>query len=264
MWEISAFSLPLTLRYYIARRWKMTTYLGAVQQDSTPMVQLRGVQMFYPPGQAALKNMDLRIERGEFVFVAGVSGAGKSTLLKLLFGAEASTAGQVLVDGRNVPQLLPREVAELRRKLGVVFQDYKLLDRRSVLDNVALTLEVRGVRRSSRLDQARRLLKALGLESKIHMTPAVLSGGEQQRVAIARALIGGPALILADEPTGNLDPEMSGIIFDLLLEANAAGVTVMVATHDLGIIESLNRRTVVLDRGRIIGDFEKPRGAQVA
>ena len=223
------------------------------------MINLHNVQKIYPPDQPALRNVDFKVKQGGFVFVAGASGAGKSTLLKLLFGAERATSGEVIVGGRNMAEIDSAGVAALRREIGVVFQDYKLLARRTVVENVAFGLEVLGVGRADRLRVARRMLAAMGLEEKADRMPLMLSGGEQQRVSIARALIHRPRLLLADEPTGNLDPDMTKIVFDLLLEANAAGVTVLVATHNLSIIEELNLRTVVLDRGRIIGDFEKPR-----
>ena len=219
------------------------------------MIHLHGVSKIYPPNQAALRGLDLKGGEGEFIFVAGASGAGKSTLLKLLFGAEHGSAGEVLVGGRNLASIGTDGVAKLRQGIGVIFQDYKLLPRRSVLDNVAYGLEVLGVGQRERNRLALLLLHAMGLQDRADAYPITLSGGEQQRVAIARALIRKPRMILADEPTGNLDQDMSRRVFDLLLEANAAGVTVVVATHNLSVIEQLNKRTVVLDRGKIIGDF---------
>ncbi len=224
------------------------------------MIHLHNVQKVYPPDQIALKSLDVRIFPGEFVFIAGASGAGKSTLLKLLFGAEQASSGEVVVGGRNLSSIRGNAIAALRREVGVIFQDYKLLPRRSVIDNVAFGLEVRGVRSWERRKSAYALLRAIGLEERAEALPPTLSGGEQQRVSIARALLGRPRLLLADEPTGNLDPEMSRLVFDLLLEANALGVTVLIATHNLAVIEEMNRRTLVLDRGKLIGDFAKPRG----
>jgi len=222
------------------------------------MIRLHNVSKIYPPDQAALKGVDLKVADGDFLFIAGASGAGKSTLLKLLFGAQRASSGEVLVGGRNMTTITREGVASLRREIGVVFQDFKLLPRRTVLDNVAYGIEVLGVNLRERRRLALLLLHAMGLEGRIDAYPVTLSGGEQQRVAIARALIRKPKLILADEPTGNLDHEMSRRVFDLLLEANAAGVTVVVATHNLAMIEELNRRSIVLDRGKIIGDFSKP------
>lgn len=224
------------------------------------MINLHNVHKVYPPEQVALKGIDLKVYPGDFLFIAGASGAGKSTLLRLLFGAERATSGQVVVGGRNLQTLTAADIPHLRRDVGVIFQDYKLLPRRSVIDNVAFALEVQGVAVERRHRLARTLLKEMGLEDKAEQSPLTLSGGEQQRVSIARALIHQPRLILADEPTGNLDKDMTNVIFDLLLEANAGGVTVVVATHNLSVIEELNLRTIVLDRGKIIGDFDRPRG----
>jgi cell division transport system ATP-binding protein len=226
------------------------------------MLHLHNVEKLYPPEQYALKGVELKAEQGDFLFVAGASGAGKSTLLKMLYGAERATSGEVVIGGRNVARLDQAGVAEMRRDIGIIFQDYKLLPRRTVVDNVAFGLEVRGIGPKDRRRLALELLGAIGLKDRADAYPQFLSGGEQQRVAIARALIHKPRLILADEPTGNLDPEMSRVVFDLLLEANAAGVTVLVATHDLSIIEALSLRTIVLDRGKIIGDFARPRGVR--
>lgn len=224
------------------------------------MIHLHNVAKLYPPDQHALRGVDLKVEAGDFLFIAGASGAGKSTLLKLLFGAERATMGEVMVGGRNLSAIGQDGIAELRREIGVVFQDFKLLPRRSVLDNVGYGLEVLGVNARERKRLALLLLHAMGLQDRADAYPQMLSGGEQQRVAIARALIRKPRMILADEPTGNLDQEMSKRVFDLLLEANAAGVTVVVATHNLSIIEQLSKRTIVLDQGRIIGDFVQSGG----
>ena len=220
------------------------------------MIELRNVQKIYPPDQAALQQVNLHIREGEFVFIAGASGAGKSTLLKLILGAEFASDGEVTILSKNMRAVSRNEIAALRRDIGVVFQDYKLLSKRTVLENVALALEIRKVPASERGRLAARLLRMVGLEDRADDFPQMLSGGEQQRVAVARALIHKPRLILADEPTGNLDVNMTRAVFDVLLEANRAGVTVVVASHDLSIIEELSKRTVVLDRGRIIGDFE--------
>jgi cell division transport system ATP-binding protein len=224
------------------------------------MINLHAVRKAYPPDQVALHGIDLVVAPGEFLFIAGASGAGKSTLLKLLYGAEMATSGQVVIAGRNLSVTHHEVVSALRREIGIVFQDYKLLPRRTVIDNVAFGLEVQGVSLAERRRLAQRLLEAIGLEDRALAYPQMLSGGEQQRVALARALIHRPKLILADEPTGNLDQNMSNVVINLLLEANMHGVTVIVATHNLSIIEELNQRTIVLDRGKVIGDFDSPRG----
>lgn len=226
------------------------------------MISLNNVHKIYPPNQIALKGINLKVEAGDFLFIAGASGAGKSTLLRLLFGAERASSGQVIVSGRNMQSIERDHIAFLRREIGVVFQDYKLLPRRTVLDNVGYALEVQGIAQADRRQVALMLLSAVGLEDKAQVLPQTLSGGEQQRVSIARALVHKPRLIFADEPTGNLDQEMTKVVFELLLEANAAGVTVVVATHNLSVIEELNLRTIVLDRGKIIGDFDRPQGME--
>lgn len=231
-------------------------------QVATPqIVQFSHVDKIYPPKQVALRDLDFAVEEGEFLFIAGASGAGKSTLLKLIFAAERPSRGQVVVGGRNITTLSQGEVASLRRSVGVIFQDYKLLPTRSVLENVAFALEVIGVTKEARLDLSKQMLEALGLKDRLHVPPQTLSGGEQQRVSIARALVNRPKLILADEPTGNLDPDMTAAVFNLLLEANRCGSTVLIASHNLTLIEEINRRTLVLEKGKLIGDFSRPRGA---
>jgi cell division transport system ATP-binding protein len=228
--------------------------------ENDKIIQFLHVDKVYPPNQQALRNVDFSVSRGEFVFLAGASGAGKSSLLKLLFAEERASRGELLVGGADVATFSSSKVAALRRSLGVIFQDYKLLENRTVIDNVAFALEVMGVRKHDRSALAFEMLSALGLGDRAHSYPQMLSGGEQQRVSIARALVNSPLLILADEPTGNLDPDMTRAVFDLLLEANRCGTTVLVATHDLALIEEMNRRTLVLDQGRLVGDFQNPGG----
>ncbi len=222
------------------------------------MISFKAVHKRYPPEQVALNGIDLKVKEGEFVFVVGASGAGKSTLLRMLYAAERASEGQVVVGGRNLATIEGDHIASLRREIGVVFQDYKLLSRRSVLDNVAFGLEATGVVTKERRRLAKRLLEAIGLADRANSSPVTLSGGEQQRVAVARALLNRPRLVLADEPTGNLDSNMARVVMDLLLETNRSGATVLVVTHNLGLIEDMNKRTIVLDRGRVIGDFERP------
>ena len=224
------------------------------------MIHLRHVDKVYLPNQTALRDIDVLIKSGEFVFLTGASGAGKSTLLKLLFGQERATRGDVIVDGLDLRTVNTEQIFQLRRRVGVIFQDYKLLMTRTVLENVAFSLEAIGVRKKERFQLAYRMLDVVGLGERIHAFPPTLSGGEQQRVSIARALVNRPRVVLADEPTGNLDPDMTIAIFNLLLEVNRCGATVLVASHNLTLIEQLNRRTLVLDRGKLIGDFERPAG----
>jgi cell division transport system ATP-binding protein len=225
-----------------------------------PIVSFTNVHKIYGTDQIGLQQLDLRVHPGEFVFIAGASGAGKSTLLRLLSCQDSACRGDVAVLGKNIASLTPRAVADLRRNIGMVFQDFKLLPRRTVSENIACGLEIRGVSRAVRRDVVRALLKEMGLEDKADSFPQTLSGGEQQRVAIARALVTAPKILLADEPTASLDRYMAGVVFDMLVEANRLGVTVLVATHDIDTIEALNFRTIVLDKGRLLGDFARPRG----
>lgn len=224
------------------------------------MIELLCVDKIYPPNNNALQNLSFSVARGEFLFIAGTSGAGKSSLLKLLLAQERATNGDVLLSGTNIKALNRKGLSALRRSIGVIFQDYKLLENKTVLDNVTFSLEVMGVRKHDRVALASDMLVSLGLDDRAYAYPQSLSGGEQQRVAIARALVNNPCLILADEPTGNLDAEMSKAVLDLLFEAHRCGSTVVVATHDLALVESFNIRTIVLDRGCMVGDFPNPGG----
>ncbi|MCB0330480.1 MAG: ATP-binding cassette domain-containing protein [Bdellovibrionales bacterium] len=224
------------------------------------MIDLHKVSKIYPPQQVALSGVNLSISEGEFVCIAGASGAGKSTLLRVLFGSEVPSEGDSIVVGRNMSSLTQRNLPGFRRDVGFIFQDYKLLSDRTVLQNVTFPLEVQGYSKAVRSSLGLKLLETVGLEGVASRRPVTLSGGEQQRVAVLRALIHRPKLILADEPTGNLDPKMTETVFDLLLAANRSGVTVVVASHDLALVERLGLRTIVLDRGKIIGDFAKNSG----
>jgi cell division transport system ATP-binding protein len=196
--------------------------------------------------------VSLEFGRGEFVFLTGPSGAGKTSLLKLIFAAERPSEGQIVVLGRNAPRLGRTATPPLRRRIGVVFQDFKLLKRKTILENVAFVLKILAVPPKEQKRRAFAALKAVGLHHKMHAYPMQLSGGEQQRVAIARALINEPMLLLADEPTGNLDPDMAHEIMGLFQEVNARGTTVMVATHDPEMIARLGKRVITLDKGRLL------------
>jgi cell division transport system ATP-binding protein len=218
------------------------------------MIQISHVSKSYLKDVPALIDVNLMIERGEFVFLTGPSGAGKSTLLKLLFGAEKPTEGQILVNGRNISRLRSAHIPLLRRKIGVVFQDFKLLANRTVFENVALALEVLGEGRSRAQQKVWRVLKSVGLAHKMHTKPLLLSGGEQQRVAIARAIVNEPDILLADEPTGSLDPDITLEIMKFLQQVNARGTTVIIATHNPDLLSRFNKRQVVLDRGRVVSD----------
>ncbi len=205
---------------------------------------------------AAVSGVTLEIGRGEFVFLTGPSGAGKTTLLRMMLRQEFPSTGQILVNGRNVGALPAAKIPDLRRSIGVVFQDFKLIQRKTALDNVAYVLNVAGVPRSQQRKKAYEALRSVGLNHKLSAYPSALSGGEQQRVAIARAVVNQPALLLADEPTGNLDPDLAVEIMRLFREINARGTTVLVATHDRDLIERMQRRTVILEHGHVIAGGE--------
>jgi len=215
------------------------------------MIRFYGVTKKYGADVAALQDIDLEIERGEFVFITGPSGGGKTTVLRLMLRQELPTAGQIIVNGRNVGELPASKVPDLRRQIGVVFQDFKLIQRKTALDNVAYVLNVAGLSRADQRRRAYNALRAVGLNHRIAALPPVLSGGEQQRVAIARAVVNDPTLLLADEPTGNLDPDLAVEIMRLFREINARGTTVVVATHDRDLIQRMQRRTVFLQHGRV-------------
>ncbi|MGF1509111.1 MAG: cell division ATP-binding protein FtsE [Myxococcota bacterium] len=219
------------------------------------MLQTFHLTKVYESGDApALHDVSLQVEKGGFVFLTGPSGAGKTTLLKLLFAAERPTSGQVFVEDVNIAQLKPRQIPHFRRRIGVVFQDFKLIPHRTVAENIAMTLWVLGLPERTVRRRVAEMLKAVGLFHRAHVLPAKLSGGEQQRAAIARALINDPVLLLADEPTGNLDAEMSLEIFELLERANARGTTVVMATHDKMLMERVPKRALSLAQGRLVND----------
>jgi cell division transport system ATP-binding protein len=218
------------------------------------MVSLRGVTKTYPNGKSALRDVNLNIPDGDFVFLVGPSGAGKSTMIKLLFREELATKGKVILDGRDLARLKHREIPALRRRIGIVFQDFKLLPNKSVRDNVAFALEVTGTSRAKIGPAVDRVLKVVGLSAQADQRPGELSGGEQQRTAIARALVHDPRLFIADEPTGNLDPQISWEIIQLLLRINEMGVTVLMATHNAEVVTALRKRVVGLEAGRIVRD----------
>jgi cell division transport system ATP-binding protein len=217
------------------------------------MIQAFHVYKQYDRESTALSDITLHVEKGEFCFLTGPSGAGKTTFLKLVFREELPSQGQILVGGRNVTALPESQIPLLRRSIGVVFQDFKLIRRKTILENVAFVLRMLGLPRKEQKRRAFAALKSVGLHHKMHSYPLQLSGGEQQRVAIARALINEPMLLLADEPTGNLDPEMAQEIMTLFQEVNARGTTVLVATHDREMIQRLGKRVISLERGRVAG-----------
>ena len=216
------------------------------------MIEANAISMAYTRGVYALRNLTLRVDKGEFVFLTGPSGAGKSTLLRMLLRQDVPTEGELLVGGRNLATLTSRQVQAYRRSLGFVFQDFKLLSAKTVLENVSFVPRVLGMAAPQQQRRTFQVLKWVGLQHRMNAYPMELSGGEQQRVAIARALVNDPAIILADEPTGNLDPDLSLEIMNLFREINARGTTVLVATHDRELIRRVGRRSVSLDHGHIV------------
>ncbi len=218
-------------------------------------VRMYHVSKSYMAGQYALHDVSLEVRKGEFVFLTGPSGAGKTTLLELIFAAEQPSVGQILVLGRNVARLGAGAVPALRRRVGVVFQDFKLLQDRTVEENVRLALDVVGTPRREARARVFEMLKSVGLQHRRFHHPLSLSGGEQQRVALARALVNEPEILLADEPTGNLDPELTIEIMDLIVSAATRGTTVLVATHDHSLIDRYGKRVLRLEAGRIAEDL---------
>jgi len=220
----------------------------------TPAVQVRGVTVVYPGGNVALDDVSLSVNRGEFAFLVGATGCGKSTFIRLLLREIDAARGEVLIAGRDIAKLPRKQIPKLRRNIGTVFQDYKLLPNRTVYDNVAYSLQVIGESRASIRQKVPEILRLVGLSTKLHDYPDELSGGEQQRVSLARAFVNHPPLLLADEPTGNLDPETSKGIMQLLYRMNRTGTTVIVATHDADMVDQMRRRVIELSQGRVVRD----------
>jgi cell division transport system ATP-binding protein len=218
------------------------------------MIQMCKIAKIYPNGVPALHDIDLQIPSGEFAYITGSSGAGKSTLLRLLYCADRPTRGQILMGKRNITRLSPRKIAFLRRQIGFVFQDFKLLLNRTVMENVALPLQVQGVGADEIRARTFELLQYVGLEYKMQRKPLELSGGEQQRVAIARAMVVRPKLLLADEPTGNLDYNLALEIMEMFSRINKEGTTVLVATHDRELVEQVPHRVIALENGHMVSD----------
>ena len=218
------------------------------------MIKLTNVFKTYAKGGLALKDVSFHIAKGEFAFLTGHSGAGKSTVLKLVYADERPTSGEVRVSGYTVADLPPRDVPHLRRRLGIVFQDFRLLEDRTAEENVAFALEVTGGRRAAIPARVMRVLTQVGLAAKAGAYPRELSGGEQQRVAIARALVNEPQVLLADEPTGNLDERATRGVFQLLRDINASGTAVVLATHDLEMVRSASYRVIELQEGAVVYD----------
>jgi cell division transport system ATP-binding protein len=216
------------------------------------VIETHHLSKVYSRGLYALRDLTLTIEKAEFVFLTGPSGAGKSTFLRLLLLQERPSEGEVFVNGQNLATLSRRETQEYRRGIGFIFQDFKLIPSRTVLENISFVPEVLGVPAAQQRRRAFQVLKWVGLQHRMNAFPQDLSGGEQQRIAIARALVNDPVLVIADEPTGNLDPDLSLEIMNLLREINAGGTTVLVATHDRELIRLVGRRTITLEQGKIV------------
>ncbi len=227
----------------------------APRAGGDPLIRLFHVSKSYAAGTFALRDVSVEVKKGELVFLTGPSGAGKTTLMKLLFAAERPSEGQILVLGRNVARIGERGIPPLRRRVGVVFQDFKLIPTRTAEENVAVALEVIGRSPREVRGKSFAMLKRVGLQHRRHHRPAALSGGEQQRVALARALVNDPAILLADEPTGNLDAALTIEIMDLVAAAAARGTTVLVASHDAGLVKRYARRVLRLEGGRLVEDL---------
>jgi cell division transport system ATP-binding protein len=221
------------------------------------MIQMYNVCKTYPNGVSALKDIDLHINKGEFVFLVGPSGAGKTTLMQLIFRDELPTEGNVIIDGRNINRLSISKVPYLRRSIGIVLQQFNLVPRKTVFENVAFALWVTGTGEKEIRTSTERALKDVGLYSKRDLTPFELSGGEQQRACIARAIVNNPAILLTDEPTGNLDPELSIEIMGLFERINNRGTTVLMATHDSTLVNKMSKRVIRLVDGQIVSDCEE-------
>ncbi|TCL55359.1 cell division transport system ATP-binding protein [Hydrogenispora ethanolica] len=221
------------------------------------MIQFQGVSKVYPNGVVALNEIDLSIEKGEFVFMVGPSGAGKTTFIKLVIRRELPNQGQIYIGRKNLARMKEREIPRFRRNIGVIFQDYKLLPNKTVFENVSFALEVIEASRREIMRQVPAVLELVGLKDKANVFPQELSGGEQQRVSLARSIVNRPLLLLADEPTGNLDPDTSWGIMDLLMEINKRGTTIVMATHNKSIVDRMRRRVIAMENGKITRDEQK-------
>ena len=221
------------------------------------LIQLKNVTKVYKTGVTALYDLSLNIEKGDFVFIIGSTGCGKSTVIKMIYREEKPTKGQIILGGKDISKVWNSKVYKIRRKMGVVFQDYKLLEKSTVYENVAFALEVFGLPKQEIHNKAIKALELVGLKNKVKSFPNQLSGGEQQRVAIARAIVNEPKLLICDEPTGNLDPDTSMEIMKVLEAINELGTTIIMVTHDREIVNKMKKRTILLEAGRILKDYEK-------
>ena len=221
------------------------------------MLEMIDVSKIYPGGSVALQDINVRIEQGEFVFIVGPSGAGKSTFFKMLFREVLPSSGKVIVNGHDLVKMTDKEIPYFRRQLGIVFQDYRLLPDRTVYDNVAFAMQVIETPYRKIKRRVNDVLDLVGLRKRAHAYPTELSGGEQQRIAIARAIVNDPILLIADEPTGNLDPETSWEIMDIFREVNKSGTTIVMATHDREIVDEMEKGVIAIEHGHIVRDDAK-------
>ena len=222
------------------------------------MIQFNNVSKVYPNGTQALSDVTITIGKGEFVFIVGASGAGKSTFLKLIMKEEEPTSGSIMIGDENITKMKKRRVPYLRRTMGIVFQDFRLIDKMTVFDNVAFAMRVIGAKPKAVKKRVHYILGLVGLKDKAQCRPAELSGGEQQRVSLARALVNNPSMIIADEPTGNVDPEMSFEIIELLNEINKQGTTIIVVTHEHDLVQKFRNRVIEIQGGQVISDTGTP------
>lgn len=218
------------------------------------MLRMTDVSKVYPGGNVALQDINVHIEPGEFVFVVGPSGAGKSTFIKMLFREVFPTTGSIFVNGVDILELTPKEIPYMRRQLGIIFQDYRLLPDRTVYENVAFAMQVIETPHRKIKRRVLNVLDLVGLRHRANAYPNELSGGEQQRIAIARAIVNDPLLVIADEPTGNLDPDTSWDIMEIFKEINATGTTIVMATHDKEVVDAMGKRVIAIESGRIVRD----------
>ena len=221
------------------------------------LIRIKDVKKTYKTGTTAIYDLDLNIKKGEFVFIIGSTGCGKSTLIKMLYREEKPSSGKILVGGLDVGKIKNRKVYKLRRKIGVVFQNYQLLPNETAYENVAFALEVLGLPKDEIHAKVMKVLDLVGLKNKAKQYPRHLSGGEQQRVAIARAIVNGPKILICDEPTGNLDPKTSMEIMEVLEAINELGTTIIMVTHDISIVKKMKKRVVLLDSGRVVRDYKE-------
>lgn len=220
------------------------------------MIEFKDVSKVYSNGTSALKDINLHVKKGEFVFIVGSSGAGKSTFLKLIMHEEVPSEGSIFIDGINITNVTKKEVPYIRRKMGIVFQDFRLIDKMNVFDNVAFAMRVTGASEKDVKSRVPYILGLVGLQDKSIRRPAELSGGEQQRVSLARALVNNPSIIVADEPTGNVDPEMSFEIVELLTEINKRGTTILMVTHEHELVHKFEKRVIEIHSGKITSDSQ--------